>query len=146
MTELASRPGGTVLTMPVVAHLSGLAETLFRTDLRVFNPEPRTVEVTLAFTPSNTSSEETAVVSLGPQEILRLDDVVATIFGHDAARGSLQLRMASPHSAIRAISRTSNSTASGTYGQFIEAERWRESSGSFGDGTRGTPTRPSRSP
>jgi hypothetical protein len=136
MTELASPPGGTVLTIPVVAHLAGMAGTFFRTDLRVFNPEPRTVEVTLAFTPSITASEETAVVSLGPQEILRLDDVVSTIFGHDAARGSLQLRMASPHSAIRAISRTYNSTASGTYGEFIEAERWRESSGSFGDTTR----------
>jgi hypothetical protein len=136
MTELASPPSGTVLTIPVVAHLAGLAGTFFRTDLRVFNPEPRTVDVTLAFTPSNTASEETAVVSLDPREILRLDDVVSTIFGRDAARGSLQLRMASSHSAIRAISRTYNSTASGTYGQFIEAEDWRESSGSFWDRIR----------
>ena len=113
-----------------------MAGTFFRTDLRIFNPEPRTVEVVLAFTPSDTATEETALVSLGPQEILRLDDVVATIFGHDAARGSLQLRMASPYSAIRAISRTYNSTASGTYGQFIEAEGWSESSGSFRDRTR----------
>ena len=106
------------LFIPVVTHVQGALDTLWRSDVRLFNPASVSQNVTLAYRwDGGTLSIER---TLHAMELGDLPDVVASLFpGAGDSSGSLELTSAS---GIMATSRTYNLAENGTYGQFIPAE------------------------
>jgi hypothetical protein len=106
--------------IPVAASTWGANDSRWRTDLRVLPVDPVTaVEVT--FMPGDGSSPVTGSFELGNATLLVLDDVV----GRLGASGSGALVVSGmtgvEPARIMGTSRTYNTTADGTYGQFIPA-------------------------
>jgi hypothetical protein len=119
--ELAAPPESLVAVVPAVAHAPGAKSTFFQTDVKIFNPHQDPVEAQLVLVRSlgGPSAEQDAAdvtVTIEPQHILALDDIVLTRFGLDNATGALRIH--GPESLV-VISRTYSSNESGSYGQFI---------------------------
>jgi hypothetical protein len=127
--EVAAPPAGKVQVIPAVAHAPGVGDTFFQTDLTVFNPhsEELTAEVTFLTSPGKVGHGKSAEITVAPQQILALEDVVLSLLGLDNATGALMI--ASPEERLMVISRTFTEDESGTYGQMIPAVDWRDAAG-----------------
>ena len=139
-------PPPDALIIPAVAHAGGLNAN-FQSDVRVANTAPQVRKYQITFTPSGESGLQNgkqATVSIDPGSTFALDDILTSWFGAGAssqgAIGTLEIRplaassssasSSSPSSSTSsgtpsittfAASRTYNTTANGTYGQFIPA-------------------------
>jgi len=112
--------GATDLAIPAVAHAAGAASSLWRSDLRIFNPADRALPVTLTYYAANNAnaSPATRTMSIGGRQLLALDDVVLSTFGIDNGTGAVRIRA---DQNLLATSRTYNQSPTGTFGQDIPA-------------------------
>ncbi len=112
------------LIVPISAVAAGANNTLFRTDVRIFNPsEESTLQLVAEFLPANrdNTTPNTTTITIPPGEMLVLDNIVASRF---AATGLGAIRFDADEE-FRVTSRTytdsPNAAAPGTFGQFIPA-------------------------
>jgi hypothetical protein len=127
--EVAAPPAGEVQVIPAVAHAPGVGGTFFQTDLTVFNPysEEITAELRFLTAPGKTGNGTSAEITVAPQQVLAVDDVVLSLLGLDNATGALMIT--SQKEKLMVISRTYTEDESGTYGQLIPAADWRDAAG-----------------
>lgn len=118
------------LYIPVAGVAPGVNGTLFRTDVRLFNPsETKTLGVTLHFLPQGWDGTNIPgrVVEVGPRKMVVLNNVVQDFLQWPApVVGAIRIDSDTDNSySIIASSRTytdsPNPAASGTYGQFVPA-------------------------
>lgn len=120
----------TQLVIPAVAHTSGAANSLWRSDVRIFNTAVAgsdgddqggggtTASVKVSFYPANVANgtPQTKIFAVGPQEVLALDDILQSSFS--GASGALRFESNQP---LFVASRTYNQSSDGTFGQDIPA-------------------------
>jgi hypothetical protein len=112
-TQLALVPAG--------AHSPGAAGTSWVTDLVLHNPTEVTATAVLYLLPRDPAeSRDPHVVELGRNRSVRLADVIASVFDHTSASAGI-LAVASQDMIVS--SRTFNTAASGTFGQYIPGYR-----------------------
>ncbi|MFZ2490335.1 MAG: hypothetical protein WA208_02515, partial [Thermoanaerobaculia bacterium] len=102
--------------IPVVAHVSGVNATQFRSELRMLNRASSGSNVTLVFTPSGRDgrSDFSAVqIAVAPGQLVVVDDIVRSVFA-TAGSGSLTII-----GDVVASSRTYTPNSGGTAGQSI---------------------------
>jgi subtilisin-like proprotein convertase family protein len=102
-----------------VAHAPGSLNTIWQTDVRIFNRGATTANVTAIFTRAGADgwNDFAALkLSIPPQEVIALDDVVASTM---RTSGVGQLEFLGDTSALVITSRTYTRANGGTYGQFI---------------------------
>lgn len=126
MIAQTSADARTQLVIPAVAHTAGAGNSLWRSDVRIFNPGTGggddhgggTASVTVSFYPANVANgaPQTKVFALGAQELLALDDVLQSSFS--GASGALRIDSTQP---LLVTSRTYNQSSGGTFGQDIPA-------------------------
>lgn len=118
------------LYVPVAGVAPGANNTLFRTDVRLFNPHStEAIAVTLHFLPQGLDGSliPGRMVRIQPREMIVLNNVVTDFLGWPApAIGAVRIDSnTAADFAVIASSRTytdsPNSAVSGTYGQFIPA-------------------------
>jgi subtilisin-like proprotein convertase family protein len=114
-----------------VAHTPGALGTVWQSDVRLFNRGSAAANVTAIFTHSGDEgwNHFAAVkLSIAPQQIMALDDVVAATM---RTNGIGQLEFLGDTDGLIVTSRTytraNSGTAAGTYGQFIPAVSTTES-------------------
>lgn len=105
--------------IPGVAHTDTVAAN-WRSDVRIFNPAGNAVPLTVGFVPQNTSDEKTVSLSVGPGEIVALDDVVSKTFGESTA-GALHVQTDQAAPLVVTGRTYRNGGTGGTLGQFINA-------------------------
>lgn len=112
--------GAADLVLPAAARAPGAADSLWRTDLRIFGPGGGAGTVTLAYHPKAqaVTNPATATRSIGAGELLVLSDVMNSVFGLETANGGLRITADVP---LLVLSRTYNQGADGTFGQAIPA-------------------------
>jgi hypothetical protein len=110
----------TRVAIPAVAHAAGAAGSLWRSDVRIYSPFGHDDHGSLLLTyyPGNTSNPVPVQrsISIGADEVLALDDVMASLFGLNDANGALRIESDTP---IHVTSRTYNQSTNGTFGQDI---------------------------
>jgi len=126
LTELAAPPVPIPLVVPASAHRAGVGGSFFRTDLWLLNRELRSTEAELTFVPEVGGGEQSVAITLGPQQLLAMDDLVLETFGLDDARGAV---LVSPDGPLVVLSRTFTAAPEGTYGQTVPAEQWYRAAG-----------------
>ncbi|MCG6963752.1 MAG: hypothetical protein LJE95_10835 [Acidobacteria bacterium] len=106
-----------VYTVPAAAHSDGLNGTHWMTDLNLYNPSQRAASVLAAFLPagSDNGNAQEVTLTVPAASALDLRDVVKTTFA-STGPGAVRFRASGP---LLITSRTYNSTAAGTYGQFV---------------------------
>jgi len=127
------------LIIPAVGHAPGANNSMFESDVRVANTSAQTQKYELNFTLSGTDgtqSGQSTTIDVDPGATMALDDILSNFFGvggdGGTATGVLEIRpltsttssgstSAIPSVTTVASSRTFNSTANGTFGQFIPA-------------------------
>lgn len=118
----AAPAAATTVIIPVVAHGHGALGSMWRSDVRIFNPSPDTAATARLYfvsaagdgTPVYRQSE----LVLAQDTVVSLPDVVARRFAAAAPRGTLLVQSAA--AGLLATSRTfTGDWASGSYGQFI---------------------------
>jgi subtilisin-like proprotein convertase family protein len=122
--EPPDSPGAaTSMVIPVVAHTGGVADTAWRSDIRLFNPSrDHDALVRLFFVEGSTedgapSSRQTDVV-VPHRSTVALDDIVLHRFAVDSGRGSLVVD--DPSGCVaRGTSRTYTVGDNGSFGQFV---------------------------
>jgi len=127
LTVRSASASGEPVFVPVSAHAEGANDTFFVTDMRVFNPGASSVTVTLYYTPKQSSSRQQASRTIAGGDILSLPDVVLETFGVSSGTGSIEVRPSA--GAVMVSSRTYNTAASGTYGQYIDGRPASEAAG-----------------
>jgi len=112
----------TVLAIPGIAHLAGAANSLWRSDVRIFQPGEGddNASVVLTYYAGNTANPTpvTKVVSIGANRIVALDDLLQSTFNISDGSGGLRIQASS---ALLVTSRTYNQSAAGTFGQDVPA-------------------------
>jgi PKD repeat protein len=104
------------LLIPTVGRLTGVNNSLWRSDVRVMNADTAAQTVTLALrTAGGTFSASRA---LAPGETLAYDDVITNAFPQLVGNVGGSLLVTAPGPII-ATSRTFNVTAGGTYGLYV---------------------------
>jgi uncharacterized repeat protein (TIGR01451 family) len=132
-----SGPPPDALIIPAVAHADGI-NSKFQSDIRVTNSSAQPMKYQVTFVPTGeagiTQGKQTTV-DIDPGRTIALDDVLQSWFGDTATTGTLEVRplTAAPTSTSTALpnglanlltfasSRTYNTTANGTFGQYIPA-------------------------
>ena len=124
--DLFFGPAGTTFTpapivVPAAAHVAGLQDTNWRSDLEVYNPTGTAVTYTIALLKRDQANPAPQQVAhaIDPGKSVRFDDVVSSEFGY---QGSGALRITSQSGTLHVTSRTYNQVSAGTYGQFIAGE------------------------
>jgi hypothetical protein len=140
MEVAASRPTGRRLTIPAVARTPGKQGTFFQSDLRIFNRSSEERAFQLVLAPSDGSGEQRVDMTIAPHRIVRIDDLMLSVFERDQAVGALRIEGGSDYHDLIITSRTYTSSDQGTYGQFIGADWWQYSAG-VGDHWEGGPVR-----
>ena len=125
----AGQAADSVIYLPAVAHLSGEAGTVWRTDLQLTNPDTTGAHVwEVEFTPKSNNLPIVAQnVTLAPNQSLSTDDLVAALYGPmlptDAqTSGVVRISMGrGDTSNVMPIvaARSYNLTPNGTFGQSI---------------------------
>jgi len=125
----AVQAADSVIYLPAVAHLSGEAGTLWRTDLQLTNPDTNSAHVwEVEFTPKGTNLPIVAQnVTLAPNQSLFTDNLVVAIYGPtlpaDAQTSGVVRISMGPGDSSNALpivaARSYNLTPSGTFGQSI---------------------------
>jgi hypothetical protein len=125
---IAQRPADaqTDLFVAAAAHTAGANDSLWRSDVRVFNASagggddagPGTATLTLSYYPANVANAApvTKVMSLGGFQVLALDDVLSKTFGLTNATGALRFQSSQK---LLVSSRTYNQSSAGTFGQDV---------------------------
>ncbi|HET7710792.1 MAG TPA: hypothetical protein VFL80_02580, partial [Thermoanaerobaculia bacterium] len=114
-----AQTGSTRFVLGGVADIvSGLAN--WRSDVRIFNPSTRSVDATLLFHALSGGAPRTAQITIAPNEVRRIDNTLASLFGVTNDGGALHINTVEPANLI-ATARTYNQTATGTFGQSISA-------------------------
>ncbi|HEX8172891.1 MAG TPA: hypothetical protein VF824_20320 [Thermoanaerobaculia bacterium] len=116
---LAAASGSTRYVLPGAANLDN-SVAHWRTDMRVFNYAPSQQAATLTFFPLGGGAPKNASVTLNAGQVLKLDNVIRTLFGSENTGGVVHLNTEVPSSLV-VTGRTYNDTESGTFGQFIPA-------------------------
>jgi uncharacterized repeat protein (TIGR01451 family) len=129
-------PPPDALIIPAVAHADGI-NSHFQSDIRVTNTAATVTKYQLTFTPTGDtgiSLGKQTTIDVEPGKTVALDDVLQNWFGAQSATGTLEVRpmntTSSTNAAAQALgalpnfvsfasSRTFNSTANGTFGQYI---------------------------
>lgn len=111
---LLTNTGSTKFVIPGVADLNA-----WHSDVRIFNASAAKVDAQLTFV-SQTGGVQTKPLTLGPNEVKQLDNLLQTTFGITNDGGALHISTATAANLI-ATARTYNLTTNGTYGQFISA-------------------------
>ncbi len=108
------------LVLPAAARAAGVGGSLWRTDLRIYNPTASTANVSLAYHAKGVGGAPAATVNrqVAAGAILALDDLMSSAFGLQTANGGVRITANVP---LIAISRTYNQSDDGTYGQSIPA-------------------------
>src|SRR5207237_10591289 len=87
--------GSTKYVIPGVADLSsGFAN--WRTDTRIYNASPKTVNANLLFYSQSGGDPITKSITLAPNEIKQLDNTLASFFGITNDGGALQVTTVEP--------------------------------------------------
>ena len=128
-TQIAATAAAKNMYIPAAAHSPGRQNTLWRTDVRIYNPSPvHDIGVTLHFLPQGMDGTNIPgrVFSIGKRQTLVLDDVVATLLPEmDSVVGAIRIDSDTDKSyEFIASSRTYTNapfTNPGTYGQFVPA-------------------------
>jgi hypothetical protein len=153
-----SGPPPDALIIPAVAHADGI-NSKFQSDIRVTNSSAQPMKYQVTFVPTGdagiTQGKQTTV-DIDPGRTIALDDVLQSWFGDSAATGTLEVRplnaapMSSTSSTATALpaglaniltfasSRTYNTTANGTFGQYIPAIPFAAFVGRGSDPTKST--------
>ncbi len=147
-------PPPDALIIPAVAHADGI-NSKFQSDIRVTNSSAQPMKYQLTFMPTGdtgiTEGKQTTV-DIDPGRTIALDDVLQSWFGSTGATGTLEIRpLTAPNTATTAAlpaglaniltfasSRTFNTTANGTFGQYIPAIPFAAFVGRAGDPTKST--------
>jgi photosystem II stability/assembly factor-like uncharacterized protein len=105
--------------IPAVSRADGLEGTTWLTDAVVYNPTGTDAEVTMEFLPQANAIDAPGSVSatVPAGQSLMIEDLVASRFFYE---GSGAVRITGPE-GFQASSRTFNTAATGTFGQFIPA-------------------------
>ncbi len=121
-------PEPDVFLVPSAVHTPGLNQTLWKTDLRIFNPGSDPVPVLIEYLPENTNNTQGVTpgieFNLESRGTRVFDDIVDFIPGiqGDDNKGSLRLTYGEGTEVAPLImSRTFNDTPDGTFGQFVSA-------------------------
>lgn len=124
VTALGALHTGTRLLLPAVAHVVGVGDTNWGTDVWIQNAGSNPAQITLELwlqgqeIPVTLTNILTDLLPVGQQ--LKLHDVVQSVFYLDGAQGALVVRS---DNQLLATSRTFNTTDDGiTFGQFILAQ------------------------
>ena len=115
-----AQAAGSVWLLPGVAHLAGDEGTSWVTDVVIHNPDtaPATLDLYLLEGPGDNSSAGGVGFVVDAGWALRIEDVVAQVFGRTGASGALLADAGSP---LRLTARTFNDADQGTFGQYIPA-------------------------
>ena len=124
-------PPANALIIPVVTHINA-ATGPFLSDVRLTNAGASAVNYQITMTPTQTDATQSSKITqitVDGQQTIALNDIVKNFFGYgatanpsDVGFGSLEIRpLNSSSMSTYASSRTSASTVSGTFGQFIAA-------------------------
>jgi Ig-like domain CHU_C associated len=110
--------GSTRYVVPGVADLA-TATGRWRTDMRIFNPNPAAVDALLELYPIG-ATEPSAVrsLSIAPGAVTAIDDSMQSMFGTTNAGGAIHITTATMTSLV-ATARTYHYRPDGTFGQFI---------------------------
>lgn len=118
------------LYVPIAGSAPGANGTLFRTDLRIFNPSAtETIGITVVFLPTGIDGSGIPgnFLSIGPRQMLVLNDVVGHLVGVvTPAIGALRLDSDTAASYefsadSRIYTDSPNPAAPGTFGQYVPA-------------------------
>ena len=103
--------------VPASARLAGVADTNWSSDLVLSNPGDEPIHATVAALVRDRANPSPTTVryDLAPGETLRIADVLGAF---EIESGAAALLISADHPLV-VVSRTFNSVASGTYGQFI---------------------------
>jgi hypothetical protein len=123
---LSVREPGPRVLVPAAAHAAGQNGTMWKTDLRVFNPSTESMECRVTFLPEATSNvgfTHAKVFWVLPNGTFVRGDVLEWICpsGCEYGKGTLHIACEDAQSAPLIMSRTYNDTPEGTYGQFVPA-------------------------
>lgn len=126
----------TTMVFPVVAHVGGVLDTEWRSDLRIFNAAPnREAELTLHLLPPSGSDafapRQTSLI-VPHSSVIALDDVVKERLDLDPAQGSLLVQDTTGE-VLHGTSRTYTTSEVGTFGQFVAPVVKGENSAGAGD-------------
>ncbi len=110
------------LVIPAVARTDGANLSSWRSELIVHNPDGEPLRLTVLFAPSGGGPELVRAIELRPREIVRLEDVLGTLFSLSAASGALTLVPPLGRS-VNATSRTATraTDGNGSYGTTVPA-------------------------
>ncbi len=102
------------------ARAAGAEDSLWRTDIRIFNPTDTSMAVSFDYYRKGTNNgpQNSTSSTVGPSSILALDDAMMSAFGLESANGAVRISADEP---VMVWSRTYNQSANGTYGQSIPA-------------------------
>jgi PKD repeat protein len=114
------------LLIPATAHLSGSNDTVWRTDLQVFNPGSETAMVDLELLPDTSSlactgSARLMVPAMGTKVLTDLLTLIPGLEPEGCKAGVRLVYSGGDGTELLATSRTYNDTPQGTFGQYIPA-------------------------
>jgi len=110
----------TRLAIPAAARAAGAEGSLWRTDVRIFNPSDATANFQLRYHSKGSGGvDQSKSLTLGPGNFAAYDDVMQSVFALSSANGALSIESNQP---LMAYSRTYNQSSEGTFGQSIPAE------------------------
>ena len=104
------------LVLPVVAHVQGTK--FFQTDASVYNPTPNPQEYDLYFvgTTATGSTASKTTGTIGPGQVLELNDIVLSQFGQSSSLGQVTIVSNSAVFPFMAESHVFTQTSAGTFG------------------------------
>jgi len=110
--------GDNICVVPAAAHVTGVGDTNWVTDVVLNNPGEVASNVNIYFLPRSQDNRTAPGrrMTVAPGEARRLDDIVLGTFGHDSAAGALLVGSSTP---LVVTSRIYNDADSGTFGQFV---------------------------
>jgi plastocyanin len=105
------------------ARAHGANNTFFLTELRVVNLTSATLQIDVAWLPSNSDNAQPVVVpvEIAGRSSRQIDDVVLTLFGLQEGVGALRLSSTGDFLASSRTYTTSSNGCPGTFGQYIDA-------------------------
>ena len=117
---LALSPGSN-LFVPAAARGQGKGDSVWVTDLYIFNPGTTSVNVDLYYLPRDTDNSSATSVSftIQPGNTLVLPDVILNTFGRSGSQGGA-FRIVSTGGDVLANCRIYNQATGGTFGQGLE--------------------------
>ncbi len=105
----------------VAAQTNGVAGSVWRTELTIFNAGTEAANVRLIFIPGAAGALENRSLVLSPKQTVMYVNALPDIFGMVSGAGALAIEATSPTSTpnLKVSSRTFTDGAAGTYGQSV---------------------------